>query len=212
MIYWKLFQRRRSLIEHFWKRLFWCGILLVAGGGLYLANNYLGSIIGGWKIQFGFEKHLPLVAWTIAIYFLIFPYLATPIFTVTKYADYLKVIHGYFFITIVSAIIFLVVPTTMPRPEISPSGWPRYFFDAIYYVDGPHNLFPSLHVSSVSFIGFVNWRFGGRFRVLSTILAVLISLSTLTTKQHAVADVLGGLLLGWLAFRIFFKRSEAKGG
>ena len=96
----------------------------------------------------------------------------------------------------------------MPRPDIAVDGWPRYFFEAIYRVDGPHNLFPSLHVSSVSYIGFVNWRFCKKFRVLSVIFAVLICLSTLTVKQHAVLDVLGGLSLGWSAFYVFFGKKS----
>ena len=87
--------------EKFWMRLFWCLILIIAGGGLYLLNNRWGSLAGGWNVQFDFEKHIPFIPWTILIYFLIFPYLAMPIFIVSKYSDYFKVIGGYFLITLV---------------------------------------------------------------------------------------------------------------
>lgn len=172
-----------------------------------MANSW-GRLIGGWNIQFEFEKYIPFIPWMLLIYFLIFPYLATLIFTVPKYQDFFKAVCGYFLITIVSVAVFFCVPTTMLRPEIAADGWLRYFFDAIYYVDGPHNLFPSLHVSSVSYVGFVNWRFCKKFRILSAALAVLICLSTLTVKQHAILDVLGGLGLGWAAFYVFFRKKS----
>lgn len=193
------------MTENFGKRIFWCMALTVVGGGLYLLNNHWGSIAGGLNVQRAFEKNIPFISWTILIYYLIFPYLAMPVFTVPKYGDFCKVICGYFVITAVSAAIFFTIPTTMPRPDIVADGWMRYLFEGIYFVDGPHNLFPSLHVSSVSYVGFINWRFcGKKFGVASALLAILICLSTLTTKQHAVVDVVGGVMLGWAAFYAFF--------
>ena len=198
--------------EEFYKRVYWCSVLMVIGGGLYLLANSWGRVMGSYNIQFNFEKKIPFIPWTIFIYYLIFPYLATAIFTVPKYRDFFRVVGGYWLITFVSSAIFFMLPTTMPRPdEIVPqSGLMGLLFRAIYFVDGPHNLFPSLHVSSVSYIGFVNWRFSLRFRILSTVAAILISVSTLTVKQHAVVDMLGGFIVGLVTFLVMFRLLDRK--
>jgi len=182
--------------------------LIVVGGGSYLLANNWGGTVGGWNIQLEFERHIPFIPATIFIYWLIFPYLATPVFTVKKYEDFFKVICGYLVTTFVSASVFFLFPTTMARPELAADSWLKPLFEAIYFLDGPYNLFPSLHVSSVSYVGFVNWRFCERFRIPSVLSAILICLSTLTVKQHAVLDVIGGLAVGWSAFYVFFGRRE----
>jgi membrane-associated phospholipid phosphatase len=64
------------------------------------------------------------------------------------------------------------------------------------------NAFPSLHVSltilAVLFVFARSWKWGVRLLPLG----VLIILSTLFIKQHAVVDVIGGLLLAWVVFRL----------
>ncbi|MBU4421675.1 phosphatase PAP2 family protein [Patescibacteria group bacterium] len=189
------------------KRIFWCIVFAVIGGGLYLLANSWGRIIGAFDIQFKFEKNIPFIPWTILVYYLVFPYLASVILTVSRYEDFLKVVSGYWLIILVSVAIFFMFPTTMPRPdEATPQiGLLGVLFRAIYLIDGPNNLFPSLHVSSVSYIGLVNWRFSPRFRILGIIIAVLISVSTLTVKQHAIVDIFGGLVLGLTIFLVIFK-------
>ena len=77
-------------------------------------------------------------------------------------------------------------------------------------MDTNTNVFPSAHV--VGAIGAAlavwDWQRPGRHRgavILTAILAVLICLSTELIKQHALLDVLGGLILaaaaGWFVYR-----------
>ncbi|MFC1612630.1 phosphatase PAP2 family protein [Patescibacteria group bacterium] len=202
------------MIENFQKRVFWCVAFIFVGGGLYLLMNKYGSLSDAYYVQFEFEKYIPFIPWTIIIYFLIFPYLSLPVFLVKRYKDFFKVVLGLWGITFASAFIFWQYPTTMLRPEIIEGGIVGILFNVIRFIDGPYNLFPSLHVSSISFVAFVNHYFRPKTDIWSIPLAILICCSTLTVKQHAILDVLGGFALGFIVyfvvFKLFFRRKKTR--
>lgn len=71
----------------------------------------------------------------------------------------------------------------------------------IYQTDGTGTCFPSLHVAiSVLFglIGMHQWKLWGHLLFL---VGLLVSVSTLFTKQHYIADVTAGLLLAAATYR-----------
>ena len=193
------------MIEKKRKRFFWLLAFLIIGGGIYTLLNGRAGFVGAYNIQLDFEKYIPFMPWTIFIYYLIAPYFVS-IFFIEKHKDFLKVILGLWIIVVVSIFIFYIFPTTMPRPKITEKGIIWTLFNALHYADGPNNLFPSGHVSLTSYIAYVIWHLRSRFiGVLSGITAIAICLSTLTVKQHAVLDVLGGAVVGFIAFLIVFK-------
>lgn len=99
---------------------------------------------------------------------------------------------------LICGVIFLMIPTTNVRPQLGTG-----FFDCclrlIYGMDRPTNLFPSIHCleSWICWRGIQNrWDIPGWYRDLSCVFAILVCISTLLTKQHVIADVFGGILLG----------------
>ena len=198
------------MIEEKGKRVFWVVALIVVGGLLYLGNNRYGGLFGlisHFNVQHPLERYIPFVPSAIFAYYLMFVFLSLPIFFVKSYKEFRKVVRGYWIITFISAFIFFFFPTTMPRPEtVQHEGIIRLLFYGIYSVDGPHNLFPSLHVSSTTYILFVNNRFWPKGKILNILMAISINISTLLIKQHAVIDVIGGVLLGIFVFWLIFKR------
>ena len=92
--------------------------------------------------------------------------------------------------TILSCAIFVVWPTTIPRPPVRSAA-----FDALWLFDVPANCFPSLHVALASIAAC----FWPRRRWIAVIWAVAIALSTLTTKQHYAVDVAGGVVVAGVA-------------
>jgi membrane-associated phospholipid phosphatase len=96
------------------------------------------------------------------------------------------------------------VPTTNVRPEITGSGiWDQLML-FLYQVDAADNLFPSIHCL-VSWLCYIGLR--GRqnvpagYRFFSCVMAVAVCISTLTTRQHVLADVAGGILLAEGCYR-----------
>ena len=98
----------------------------------------------------------------------------------------------------VCLVIFLAYPTTNTRPVIEGSGFWDLLAGWLYSIDAADNLFPSIHclVSWFCFLAIKGqkkipiW-----YKAVSFILAVLVFLSTLFTKQHVIVDVAGGIFL-----------------
>ena len=103
----------------------------------------------------------------------------------------------------ISFVIFVLFPTTMPRPEVNGmTAWDT-FMRFLYWIDAPDNLFPSLHCM-ISWLCWVGIR-GNRqvplpWRIAALLMAVAVCLSTLTTRQHVLLDVAGGILLSELCY------------
>ncbi len=110
---------------------------------------------------------------------------------------------------LVCLIFFIVLPTTIVRPEGEEigTGFGAFLIRIIYWTDDPTNLFPSLHC----FIAWLGTRYifeakKPRYRVLNSMLCVIGSLmvfaSTLYTKQHVIVDVYAGVALAEICFLI----------
>lgn len=101
-------------------------------------------------------------------------------------------------------IIFIIYPTTVLRPELSSNS----FFDAwvgfIYLIDTPAiNCMPSIHcLLCMLFIlsTGTSKKFNIKEKITITIISILIMLSTLFIKEHALIDLITGDLLMTIVF------------
>lgn len=115
---------------------------------------------------------------------------------------------------IIGAIFFLVLPTTIARPEITGNDVFSQLTSFIYSADTPDNLFPSFHCLD-SWICFRAWLKMKKFQdkpavartvnVLHLLFTLAVFVSTVFVKQHFFIDIIGGvavaeigLLFGWL--------------
>lgn len=196
------------MIEQKFKRTFWMAITIALNGLLYLGANEWGQEFGALNMETLWDRQVPFVPNAIITYFLIFPFLATPLFLVRKYDDFVAVLWAYFTLTLASVACFIAFPTTMTRPPL-PKGEIGGLFALMRWIDSPNNLCPSLHVSSVVFVATINGYFCPKTRVLSWLCAVLISISTLYAKQHVALDVLAGAGFGIAGY--FFAKKLIKG-
>lgn len=203
------------------KRLLWLALVGGLGAAGYLGTNAWGKFIDmkdalgksviAANVQFSFENYIPFVPEAIIAYLLIFPFLLSPIFLVKKYRDFALIAAVYALLVFVSLVIFFRFPTTMARSAVPTHGFVGWLFGIVRGVDGDYNLFPSLHVSSVVYAALVNGFFCPKAKGPSWVCAAAIGVSTLLVKQHAVADVLGGVLFGtaaYIALRVMRRRYQ----
>ena len=66
---------------------------------------------------------------------------------------------------------------------------------------GRYAAFPSGHVYITALLVLFFSRWYPRYKLLWTMLLVMISLSTLFTGQHYILDVIGGYVVAWVGFR-----------
>ena len=103
-------------------------------------------------------------------------------------------------VMVLGAMGHLFVGAEYPRPILFPP-YPdlSYAFMAwVQHVDPPGNVFPSLHVAHTTMLSLLLLRDRPRLGRLALLMATMLALSTLTTKQHFIADVLGGYALAAL--------------
>lgn len=126
---------------------------------------------------------------------------------------------GMISLALICCTLFLLFPVEMTlRVEALPEGGSAFFHEVnrgIHRIDRPFNTWPSMHVALPGLATLVigGWLKGGLGKALLYGSWIAMSISTLTTKQHFLWDVLTGGLLAGIYWRCLLQRplSEVKG-
>ncbi|MBI5546003.1 MAG: phosphatase PAP2 family protein [Deltaproteobacteria bacterium] len=153
------------------------------------------------------DRAIPFVPWTLAVYacWLLLPALAV---VALEGSELFRLLAGLLACAALCYAGFALFTAHFPRPsleELGGSVW-RGAYEWLHGVDGPGNTFPSLHVALTAFAALRMRRH--RLGAMWVGAAILISLSTLTTRQHFVADVAAGAVLASLV-HLAIPRREA---
>ncbi len=187
-----------------------------------LAVYYGGRLLSGNLphrcLETGLDRAIPLLPWMIFFYWLGF------IFWIVSYAQGMTLEKGgrgrfltaHILGELVCFLFFVLLPTTMARPEVNGSGPGTLLLRLTYRLDSADNLFPSIHcfASWLSWIGVRgDKRVPLKYRCLALVLALAVCASTLTVKQHVAVDAAAGILLAelsYLAAGAILRRREAR--
>lgn len=166
-------------------------------------------------IELPVDQQIPFLPWTVSIY-----YGCYVIWTINyilcarqdKQTAY-RFLSADFLAKTVCLVCFLVFPTTNTRPVVEAEGFWNRVVQGLYAADAADNLFPSIHclTSWFCYIGLRGNRDIPRwYQTFSFWAAVAVFLSTLTTKQHVVVDVFGGVGLASFCYWITGHTSFAR--
>lgn len=187
------------------KKLLAISLFLIAGYLYYLVNRYNDLRFVDTKpfififpidryIQFSRFSAIPYYFWYLLITFtLLIMFFQKD----SKY--YYKLIFSMFSGVLISCIIYVVFPTYVPRIELNGNDFLTGMIRRIYTIDPPYNCFPSMHILYTFICCWylaVFRRIGWWFDVLNGLSFVLITLSTVYSKQHYTPDILGGIAVG----------------
>ena len=167
------------------------------------------AIAGGWhhyRIETAADRMIPFFAPSAAVYLGCYLFWAVNYILIARQSkeEVCRFFAADFLSRLVCLFFFLAFPTTNVRPELEPDGFWNQVMLWVYSVDAADNLFPSIHCL-VSWFCYIGIR--GRedlpvwYRRFSCVMALLVCASTLTTKQHVLVDVAGGILLAELCLR-----------
>ena len=189
---------------------FWVSLLLM------LVSNRL-SFQGSRLLTTGRAQHdlslsldaaIPLLPWTISIYFgcMLFWFFIYRLIAFLPRERANRFFAANLLGKAVCFVVFVCYPTVFPfRPEVTGTGLWAFLMRFLYAIDRPDDLFPSVHC----FLGWLCWCGvrGDRevpfaWRASAFIMAIAVCLSTLTTRQHELADVFGGILLSELCYAL----------
>lgn len=194
------------------------GIIPVYGWIPLIAEFALNTIVyngakliaGSWhhyNLETDLDRMIPFVPWTVSIYFGCFIFWAVNyILSVRQGKERAyRFLSADFLAKCICLVFFLALPTTNTRPEVGQDGIWNMAIRFLYWVDSPDNLFPSIHclTSWMCYIGLRGQKNVPRaYRCFSCVMAVAVFISTLTTRQHVLMDVAGGVLLAEVCWYI----------
>ncbi len=95
----------------------------------------------------------------------------------------------------VASFVLLAMPAP-PRPALGTGGTNELLLTWLYGFDPAANVFPSLHVANSVLCAGIARQLDRRLGIVAWALALLVALSTVTLRQHWIADVVSGALLG----------------
>src|SRR3989338_1673068 len=173
--------------------------------GIYFITNFLNAGRGTYSFNIFLDGLIPFVPLFVFFYFIYFPFVLLP-FLFAKGKNFINLVKANIFIILISNLIYVLIPTKIPRPEFIANDIPTFVLNFVYNIDNNVNLFPSLHVSMTFLALLAISKINKKFFLIALVLFALTTLSTLFIKQHYVLDVLSGLMLGYAAYKIYFKK------
>lgn len=175
-------------------------------GGRLAAQGRLHHLVA-----FPLDDVIPFLPWTVSIYLLSYLFWAVNYLLAARrgrdFAD--RYFFADFLVRCVCFLFFTLLPTTNLRPEVTGGGLWNGLMRLLYQMDAADNLFPSIHCAASMLCVLAvagDQKAPLWYRGFSGVFAAAVFVSTMTTKQHVLVDVLGGILLAllcyWLAGRL----------
>lgn len=186
-----------------WQQIFALTVCTIVFMTVYnFCTWYASSLDHVPSFTFDFEKSIPFMPLSII------PYMASGIFFCMVFflctsRQQLKILTWrMLFVTITAGIFFITVPLrfSFAKPEVSQSilGLPFSFLKTF---DSPFNQSPSLHIA-FAFIFWSVFKELSKWRIFLMIWLILLGISTLTTYQHHLIDIVNGAILAHISFII----------
>ncbi|MBI2060913.1 MAG: phosphatase PAP2 family protein [Nitrospirae bacterium] len=109
-------------------------------------------------------------------------------------------------LALIHFVFFALVPVkAMHRPMVVADGtWTKEILLFFYWLDAPVNLFPSMHIGMSFLVAWICGSFNRTLGIICRILASAVLVSVLCVKQHYVADVMAGLVVGYFSYWFAF--------
>lgn len=164
---------------------------------------YYGSrLLTGHRVHYNLtnalDECIPFVPWTVSIY------LGCYLFWIVNYVIgcrqrrelAFRLLGADLIAKLVCLLCFLAFPTTNTRPLLEGTGFWMDAMRFLYGMDAADNLFPSIHCLTSTFCYLAvreNEQVPRWYRKTSLVITAAICISTLTTRQHVLIDVAGGI-------------------
>lgn len=183
--------------------------MLLLAALLYLPANhfhlYPPQLLPFWWL----DTVVPFIPETVWIYTSEYIFFIVVYITCKDMVNLNKYFYSFLVLQISSVFIFWFWPTTYPR-ELFPltndlDPLTHYVFSALRVTDTPANCCPSLHVSSVYLSSFIFLDDQKKKFPFFFLWGTAIAVTTLTTKQHYLIDVIAGLAMALVAYWVFHK-------
>lgn len=187
----------------------WGLIAALTCSGIYLGTNEIAAQrTSFYQLYFEFERDIPMVPWMIHIYNS-FHVLLLFNFLILKNPLKIRAIAiSLIASSAIASVFFLLFPAELGFSRTENMVGYEFWYDALHWIDHPHNLVPSLHITFSALSAYVIST-EIRSNILKSIFLtwfLLICSSIVLVHQHHLIDVVSGFLLAVLVkFAIYDK-------
>lgn len=163
---------------------------------------------GFHDVSCALDRRVPFRPRWIWAYLLYYPLCFTPLLFPGLLMDdglYLRAAAGFCVQFFTAWAVFYFYPTRMARVPVSGDSPSARAVRGLYAVDPGYNIFPSLHVANSFYVACLAAHFlSAAWSLPFFAAAILISASTVLIKQHYLADIPAGAILGLAAYALVF--------
>ena len=183
-------------------------MLIVSNIGVYYGAKVFNAILGRPYIDMtgALELATPVIPMFSLFYVAAFPFWYISYYLLCRSSKELcyQIVLTDVIAKLFCGALFVLIPTTNIRPEVTGAGIGEIVLRFIYHMDTPHNLFPSVHcLESWLCFAYIRDSKAPRWLKISCfLLAIAICLSTVFVAQHVWIDVFAGVLIAEF-FRVF---------
>jgi membrane-associated phospholipid phosphatase len=179
--------------------------------GIYLVTNHQTWQTPHLLPMTWIDNAVPFMPWTGWIYATVYVMPILPTVFVSERREILGMVWAFVGAATVCFTVFLIYPTVFPRPSLDHTGFSSLALYWFHQVDTPQNCLPSGHVAFSFLSAFIMQRYNAKWGGFLVLWAFVIAVTTLTTKQHYLWDVVTGYFLARVTFvlveRYWFTRS-----
>lgn len=177
--------------------------------GIYLGTNEIAAQRTSFhQLYFEFEREIPMVPWMIHIYNS-FHILLFMNFLIIKDPLKIKAIAiSLISSSAIASVFFLLLPAELGFSRTENIQGYEFWYNALHWLDHPHNLVPSLHITFSALSAYViSKEMGSVFlRLIFLLWFLLICSSIVLVHQHHLIDIVSGFVLAVLVkFAIYDK-------
>ncbi len=192
--------RYRFLLVYVWTSLLYIG---------YQLTNHFHWFTPQYLPLTALEQAIPFLVWTVIPYLILI--LGMYLFAfIDNRDDFFESLIAFTVAVCMNYTIYMIFPTTYERP-VTPTddGFSFAVYRWLVSIDTPANCWPSGHIATSALGCWYLARHHKRLRIPLLAFFSILSLSVLTTKQHYLIDIPGGMLTALVGILVAKKLSQS---
>lgn len=166
--------------------------------GIYLGTNEIAAQrTSFYQLYFEFERDIPMVPWMIHVYNSFHVLLLLNFLIIKNPLKIRAIAISLIASSAIAALFFLIFPAELGFSRTENMMGYEFWYDALHWLDHPHNLVPSLHITFSALSTYViSTEINSRvLKSLFLVWFLLICSSIVLVHQHHLIDIFTGLLL-----------------
>ena len=166
--------------------------------GIYLGTNEIAAQqTSFYQLYFEFERDIPMVPWMIHVYNSFHVLLLLNFLIIKNPLKIRAIAISLIASSAIAALFFLIFPAELGFSRTENMMGYEFWYDALHWLDHPHNLVPSLHITFSALSTYViSTEINSRvLKSLFLVWFLLICSSIVLVHQHHLVDIFTGLLL-----------------